>query len=54
MFKIKYKSLQTIKSSLNNRNLKLDSVFFGTPCRGRQTVLGPFRRTSHASNLSES
>ena len=33
MFKIKYKSLQTIKSSLNKRNLKLDSVFFGTPCR---------------------
>ena len=29
---MKCKSLQTIKSSLNNRTLKLDSVFFGTPC----------------------
>ena len=36
--KIKYKSLPTIKSSLNNRTLKLDSVFCETPCSNERNV----------------
>ena len=32
-------SRQTIKSSLNNRTFKLDSVFFGTLCNKRPRAI---------------